>query len=517
MPIQSTHPDYNAWVGRWTTCRDAVEGSYAIKLAGPKYLPMLSAHFQPVVGHKQYEAYKDRALWFGATDRTLNGYVGAVMRRDPGYVVPDLIQSRLEDITDAGQNATEFIHSQVKELLTTGRYGLLVDKAAEDVVEGEPAFIKLYYPENITNWVCDKDGCLLAVVLKESIFIPKDGDPYDLEERTQLRELVKLPEGYTVRLWVQKKNSDGFLADEYELAAPPVQPTLRGNAIEDIPFVFVSCDKDSMSCSKPPIMDLVDANINHYQLDADYRHGLHFTALPTPVFTGVDEGKDYFLGSEVAINLRNPDCKAFFLEFQGMGLSAIKEAMEERKSQMASLGAALIQNSRTGKGVETAEAAKIQHAGETSLLSTVVSRVEEAMEEALGLVAAWEGLTVTDEGIEITINRDFIDATLAAADITAMVGAWQAGTLPVTELYWNFQRGGVLNPATTVEVYEAAVTKMAADKQANALALATAAPDPGSDSSEGGTEPPKAPGAGGSGPRATGARKAAIKTDPKED
>jgi hypothetical protein len=98
-----------------------------------------------------------------------------------------------------------------------------------------------------------------------------------------------------------------------------------------------------------------------------------------------------------------------------------------------------------------------------------------------------------------------------------MVGAWQAGTLPVTELYWNFQRGGVLNPATTVEVYETAVTKMAADKQANALALATAAPDPGPDGSEGGTEPPKAPGAGGSGPSATGSRKAAIKTDPKED
>jgi hypothetical protein len=34
---------------------------------------------------------------------------------------------------------------------------------------------------------------------------------------------------------------------------------------------------------EPPLIDLVDKNVAHYQVNADYRHGLHFTGLPTPV------------------------------------------------------------------------------------------------------------------------------------------------------------------------------------------------------------------------------------------
>ena len=493
MPVHSTHPDYDAFISRWLMCRDAVEGEHAIKQGRSAYLPMLSGHHDPKHGAEAYEAYLGRALWFGATDRTLNGYVGAIMRRDPAFEVPSAIAERLKDVTGCGQNAVEFTHAQLKELLTTGRYGLLVDKPTTGGVNDMP-FIKIYYPENILNWCCDDNGVLQFVTLLEVVYKPKDGDRYLMEAVKQIRELSMEDDQYVVRLHEQQRDGDGALIDAY-VEIKTETPTMRGAALEAIPFVFVSCDKDAHSCSKPPMMDLVTANINHYQLDADYRHGLHFTALPTPVFTGITEEKDYFLGSEVAINLRNENSKAFFLEFQGTGLTAIKDAMEERKAQMAALGAALIQRGKQGKGVETAEAARIQHSGETSLLATVVGRVEEGCEKALNMVAAWHG--AADAAASVVLNRDFIDAALTAADITALVLAWQSGGLPTNELYWNFLRGGVVNPATSADQFSSEVEKSVEEATKRAAARASQPPALGQDTAKG---QPGAAGQGGAAP-----------------
>ena len=468
MPINSAHPQHEKFIDRWQRCRDAVEGQDAIKDAGETYLPRLSGHTRDFSGQKAYDAYKGRALWFGATDRTLKGYVGAIMRNDPSFLVPAIVEPRMRDITDAHQTAVQFAHTMVKELITTGRLGILVDKDAENAEE--LPYLRLYYPENILNWIIE-DEVILALTLEETIYQPKDGDPYKLEPITQIRELHMKDGAYTVTIWQREKGADGELKETWTPISE-FEPTFRGTPLQLIPFFFASADEDATSCSKPPILDLVDANINHYQLDADYRHGLHFTALPTAVFTGVDEGKSYYLGSEGALILRNSDAKAFFLEFQGLGLTAIKDAMEERKAQMASLGAQLLQRGQRGRGVETAEAARIQHSGETSLLATIVGRTEECLEQAIACMATWAGQPTDEEDVEVNMNRDFIDATLTAEEINSLVTSWQAGAITTDVLFWNFQRGGVIDPKVTIEDFKKAQEEEVAARQAAAVAHA---------------------------------------------
>jgi hypothetical protein len=276
---------------------------------------------------------------------------------------------------------------------------------------------------------------------------------------------------------------------------------MRGIPIDHIPFVMISADEDSISCSKPPLLDLVNVNINHYQLDADYRHGLHFTALPTPVFTGVDDSRAYYLGSEGAINLRDVNSKAFYLEFNGQGLVAIKDALEDRTKQMAALGAQLLQRSQRGRGVETAEAARIQQSGETSLLSTIVGRIEEGFERALTYIMNWEGVTTAEGDIEVTLNRDFIDATLSAQEITAIVAAWQAGSMRNEDLFWNLQRGGIVKPNITFDEFQKVLDEEKVVKDA-AMATRKAAaqpPAPTIGSQDGVPAAGGASGAGGSG------------------
>jgi hypothetical protein len=453
MPVNSRHPDYKAHVSQWEFCRDSVGGQDSIKEKTVTYLPMLSGHHAPNGGYQAYQAYLDRALWFGATDRTLNGYVGAIMRKDPSFVVPSAFDLRMKDITCAGQTAKQFIGTCVKEIITTGRMGILVDMDDDNSIP----FFKLYYPENIINWKIEGDK-ILMICLEESVYEPDPQDEYEVKQVTQVRELILDETGYTTRIWQQAKGAYASI-DQWEVVKT-IQATKRGKSLPAIPFTFASSDEDAVGCSKPPLMDLVYANINHYQLDADYRHGLHFTALPTPVFTGVSEDREYYLGSETAINMRNENAKAFFLEFQGIGLNAIKDAMEERKQQMAALGAQLLTRAQRGRGVETAEAARIQQSGETSLLSEIVGRVEECFNKSLTIALDWMGEKITDDS-GVTLNRDYIDATLTAEEITAMVGAWQTGGLSHQDLFWNLQRGGIIQPNLSYDDY----TKRQADER----------------------------------------------------
>ena len=39
-----------------------------------------------------------------------------------------------------------------------------------------------------------------------------------------------------------------------------------------------------------PLEDIIAVNLDHYRLDADFKHGLHFTALPTAWVSGFDKG-----------------------------------------------------------------------------------------------------------------------------------------------------------------------------------------------------------------------------------
>src|SRR5438874_12512380 len=51
---------------------------------------------------------------------------------------------------------------------------------------------------------------------------------------------------------------------------------------------------------KLPLADIVAVNLDHYRLDADYKHGVHFTALPTAWVSGFDKTATLRIGSSAA-------------------------------------------------------------------------------------------------------------------------------------------------------------------------------------------------------------------------
>jgi hypothetical protein len=219
-----------------------------------------------------------------------------------------------------------------------------------------------------------------------------------------------------------------------------------------IPFIVLGANSSSTDVQKPPLLDLIDANIAHYRNSADYEHGLHFTGLPTPYVAGVqlDEGQTLNLGSKTAWVFPDPSAKASFLEFTGQGLSTIREAMKDKETRMASLGARfLADDKRSGEAFQTLE---LRTSGERSTLASIARAASDALSKALNIMAAWVG---APETARYDLNTEYVNSTMSPQMLQQLVMAYQTGAMPLSVLFQNMQKGEIVSDAMTFDAYQA--------------------------------------------------------------
>jgi hypothetical protein len=419
MGIESLHPQFTKMLDTLIDCRNAFHGGRSIKAAGVRYLPILSGQTDP-----EYRAYKERALFFGITQKTVSAMVGMAMWKDPIIKYPERMAHYFEE--RQGSQFLEICSTTIGEVLLMGGYGLLVDAPEEGSIL---PVIARYTRENIINWIEDEDGNLTDVVLKEQVFERSLNDRFVLEAKDRWRHLSMSNGVYQVTVYDDKK-----------AAVKTVVPTVKRTPLKFIPFFMINPIGVSMEMSIPPMQDIVDVNISHYRSSADLEHGRHFTGLPTPVVSGVEAGgAELKIGSETAWVLPNKDAKAVFLEFTGQGLQSLEKAMVEKQSQMASMSARLIDNSR--RGSEAAETVKLRYMSETASLSTVVRATEDGLNLLYSTIADIMG----EERPTITLNKQFMEGRIGAQDLTALINAYIEGGISKETLVYNLRRGDILS------------------------------------------------------------------------
>src|SRR5690606_39611377 len=94
------HPDYIRSAPLWRKVRDACAGEDAIKAAGELYLPDPSSDRADPHARRRYGRYLERAVYFNATGRTLQGLVGVAFANWPRMVVPE--KYLLDDVDGSG-------------------------------------------------------------------------------------------------------------------------------------------------------------------------------------------------------------------------------------------------------------------------------------------------------------------------------------------------------------------------------------------------------------------------------
>ena len=447
MPINTPHPLYTAALPKWKRCRDITEDTDTVKNEGEAYLPALSGQTPG-----EYSAYKLRAFFYGAARRTVQAYQGLVFRKPPAIEGVAEDEELLNDVTLTGMPVAQLAEAVFFETVRVGRCGIYT-ALPENGNANSRAYLTLYKAEQIINWQGEftPDGYKLTrVVLWETIWKPGE-DVYTLEEVEQYRELYLDDSGrVAVDLWRETDGVTDGTTDKFARIQETVFPTFRGARLEQIPFEIVNADGETDGeISMPPLLPLVDANLHHYRLMADYNHGLHFCGLPTPWVAGFPAETELKIGSSVAWVTEETDAKVGMLEFTGQGLNPLKEAIEQTVGYMASLGARLLEQDKSA--AEAAETHRIRQGREESTISNIANSVSFSLSRAVGWLIELSGATAEAGGIAYRLNSDLVDAKVGAQDLRELVNAWQTGAIGFDTLYHNLRQGELTRPDITAE------------------------------------------------------------------
>ena len=473
LKVDAQHPAYQKVQAQRTRLRLTYSGTDAVKGAGTDVLPMLGLITDPGA-QAQYQAYVKRAFFYGAVPRTVEGISGLVFRNPPQTTIPLRSQALdlLNDVTLTGLPLDRFAQSLYREVLTLGFGGVYVTIPQAPV--GVPrAYMTLYKAEDVINWRLAWDSetfRLRRVVLKEVAYEEDEDDRFTLKEVTVYRELFLDDRGmFAVNLFKEGKvgEAKGFVP-----IGPTIEPRSRGQRLGYIPFVPCNPDSNEFVMDKMPLLPLADANLDHYRLMADYRHGLHWVGLPTPVVTGVESTDKLSVGPARAWGLP-AGSTASMLEFTGQGLTPLKDAIEMVVQYMASLGAKLVQQEK--RQTESAETHRIKQSREEATAVSVSESVSAALSQGVTMMLNLSGIP-GEAAVEL--NRDLVDAKLKPEEIRELVSAWQAGAFTWETLHHNLDKGEVMRPDITADQ-----EKQLLDAQAPRPAVLAL---PGDDDDEGG-------------------------------
>ncbi|MEI6077028.1 MAG: DUF4055 domain-containing protein [Verrucomicrobiota bacterium] len=468
MPANSTHPDYDANLATWLRARDVIAGEDAVKAGGTTYLPRLDSQ-----SDNEYLGYKSRACFFNATSRTCDGFLGLLFRRDPTVKLPDrhagvggALRVFTDDVDLMGTSLFTFCKGITSEVLSIGRCGTLIDWQGDNESR---VYVARYAAEDILNWQTERingRNVLSLVALREVL---ADGhqtdDPFVVKQIETIRvlKLESQADGetkYVVEIWQQetksktgRRGSNALPGKKTEWKLIETRIPLRlGKPLPQIPFVFHGPRNALPDVDKMPLADIISVNLDHYRLDADYKHGLHFTALPTAWVSGFDKDSELRIGSSTAWVAEAPGAVAGFLEFKGHGLSTFENAQNRDERLMAVLGSRMLED--TKRVGETADAIELRQAGENSILMTLALSLSDSISQVLRWVYWWNSTEtypedVSEELVLLNINTDFTAKGLTSLELTAIVSAWQAGAISQATMFDLFRKGEVLPTGRT--------------------------------------------------------------------
>lgn len=413
------HPAYTSTAPTWSTARDVLSGERAVKAAGERYLPRLDSQTDD-----DYRTYVSRASFLGAASQVLEDCLAAVFRKTPVAQNEPALAPFVSDIDHAGTTLDTHARQVLAELLAVGRAGSLVPWCTKP----ERPLVRFYRAEDILDWQAGSAG-LDSVTLRDSA--------------NQLRRLRLFRGCCLQEIWTRRQDRRGrstwWLQSRQTLKR-------QDDPLPVIPFVIHSA-KPGAEIARAPLADIIAANLDHYRLSADYRHGLHLASLPTAWVCGFDKNTALRVGSTVAWLSEDPGATAGFLEFKGLGLARVERALADVERHIDNLAARLL-----GRATGSASADASRSPGTPGLLGCI-ENTSATLTRMLAFAHAWICATeffTRPAPASITLNTQLDPTPLTASDLTAAVEAWRAGAISRDTLLELFCRGDLLRGSRSI-------------------------------------------------------------------
>lgn len=455
-----THPEVLYWYNEWKLIRDCIEGEKAVKGETVRYLPK----FEGMEGG-DYDAYLSGATFYNFTGRTVKAMIGSIFRRRPVVQgLPESLKIDLTRITRVANSFNVFTKFTAREILSMGRFGVLVDYPAGTGTQLKP-YIASYTAENILDWntALDPDSgkyVLTRVVLRE----------FELDKAsngaavyyTRYRELRLRPDADGKMTYVQiYYSAEKAHADlRPEDAQGEVIILRRGEPLPYIPFRIFGAMMSETTVEVPPLLDIAQLNVSHYRSYAHLEHGRFYTGFPIYCVMGDnDENNEYLIGPQKVWKLPL-GADARLLEMNGQGLKFLENACETKEAQAASLGGRMI-GVTTRSVSESDNQVKVKERNEVALLLDVATSMDEGFTTVLRWWAWMSGASKTDaDKTTVEFNKDFVLDQSGAREFRAIHGMYMDGVVPIDVVYDYLRKNEVIPDWMSIEEFKKLLDKM---------------------------------------------------------
>jgi len=473
-----TSDAYDRMLPVWDKIDTVLAGTEAMRAASTTYLPQ-----HPKESDEQYVERKAKAVLFNLSEITLDQWVGKpfsdVLTIDES--TPDELENILRyDVDLQGNNINVFARKWFKGGLAKALGHVYVDMPRVD-------------DTGVRTRANDKDLKPYMIFYKpEDLFFLHSVNVGGQEIITHIRIMEYLTQlaGFAEVVIPQIRAVTLMYTDE-ETPKPYLSTTLyqlkdksttEWVAIEtftvdfpEIPLVTFYADRVGVLEGKPPLLDLVNINVNHWQTNSD--HDVIITVAQFPILAGrgVDENTTIKIGPKEFLSTENPDGRFYYVEHTGKAIESGAKRLQYLEDQMSNYGAEFL---KKRPGSLTATARALDSAEATSPLQDATMRFNDALNRAIRYLAMWLGIEPKAAG-EVKLITDFGPEEASQAYLQELGKARERRDLSRKRWILEMQRNGGLaedfDEKANLEELEAELNEITGDTN---LDIDPNAPDP---------------------------------------
>jgi hypothetical protein len=400
-------------------------GTRKIRAGHRKFLPQF-----PREADDSYDVRLSKAV-LSPFYKRLELLLAGMLTRKPVRLtdVSDQVTEQLFDVDLEGNDLQTWLFATARVALRYGHVGVLVDapRAGEN---GRPYWITIS-PRELLGWrteVTDGKQRLTMLRIAETVTVP-DGK---YGEKDVQRVRVLTPGAYEIH--EKDEKGDYKVVDE------------GTTSLSEIPFAVAYANRTGVMESMPPLDDIAELNLQHYQVSSDLSNILSVSAIPLLAIYGFPQSaEEISAGPSEAISLPET-ASAGYIEPSGNSFDAQFKQLEQIENKINGLGLAAVLGAKLVG--ESAEAKRIDRSQGDSTMMVIAQQMQDLIDNCLRFHAEYLQEPVAGSS---QVNRDFMGQRLEPQEIQALLQLYTAGTITQDTLLNELANGDVLSEDFDIE------------------------------------------------------------------
>ena len=217
--------------------------------------------------------------------------------------------------------------------------------------------------------------------------------------------------------------------------------------IGEIAICPVYLARTGFMTATPPLSDMAEVNLAHWQSQSDQRNILHVARVPILFGAGIPDTAPVEIGAARMVRVSEKDATLAYVEHSGAAIGAGRDDLKDLEFQMQTLGLELL---IPKPGGQTATGAAIDQARMNAPLAMMAMALKDALEQMFGFMALYSSLPRDTGGGSLTVNTD-LGAGLGAGSVADLIAAVAANIITHATAVREMIRRGFLSDGIDAE------------------------------------------------------------------